>query len=127
MVTKQSILILNICLVIEWGSMMGVIKSVLREELENSMRMKKDYEKALKLYPGGCFVQKQIRGHNYYYLAIREGKKVRFIYKGKKLSKDEIAKLSKSKRLRKKYKKLILQLNKQIKYLRKSLRGKEEV
>lgn len=106
---------------------MGVIKGVLKEELENSIRMKKGYEKALKLYPGGCFVQKKIKGHKYYYLAVREGKKVKFIYKGKILSKDEKEKLDKSKRLRIKYKQLIQKLNKQIKYLRKSLRGKEDV
>lgn len=106
---------------------MGVIKSVLKEELENSIRMKKNYEKALKSHPGGCFVQKEIRGNKYYYLAIRDGKKVRFIYKGKKISKDEIAELEKSKRLRNKYKKLLQKLDRQIKYLRKSLRGKEDV
>jgi hypothetical protein len=32
---------------------MGVIKSVLKEELENSLRMKEEYEKALKANPGG--------------------------------------------------------------------------
>ena len=106
---------------------MGVIKGVLKEELENSIRMKKDYENALRLHPGGCFVQKKIRGYKYYYLVVREGRKVKFIYKGKKLSKDEIAKLEDSRRLRKKYKKLIQKLNRQIKYLRKSLRGKEDV
>ena len=106
---------------------MGIIKSVLREELENSVRMKKDYGKALKKYPGGCFVQKQIKGNKYYYLVVREGKKVRFIYKGKKLSKEDTAMLKESKRLRKKYKELIKKLDNQIKYLRKALRGKEEV
>lgn len=106
---------------------MGVIKGVLREELENSIKMKKDYEKALKAYPGGCFVQKQLRGHKYYYLAVRDGRKVKFIYKGKKLSKEDIAKLKHSKGLRKKYKELIKKLNKQIKYLKKVLRGKEDV
>jgi len=106
---------------------MGVIKGVLREELENSIRMKKGYEKALKSHPGGCFVQKEIRGHRYYYLAVRIGKKVKFIYKGKKLSKEDVANLNKSKQLRKKYKELIKKLNKQIKYLRRALRGEEDV
>lgn len=106
---------------------MGVIKGVLKEELENSIRMKKDYKKALRSYPGGCFVQKRIRGHRYYYLAIREGKKVRFIYKGKRLSKEDLARLEKSKQMRKKYKNLIRKLDRQIKYLRKALRGKEDV
>ena len=106
---------------------MGVIKSVLKEELENSLRMKEEYEKALKANPGGCIVRKEVKGNKYYYLAIRDGKKVRFVYKGKKLSKDELAQLEKSKQLRKKYKTLIQKLDKQIKYLRKALRGKEDV
>ena len=106
---------------------MGVIKSLLKEELENSIRMKKDYKKALESHPGGCFVQKQIRKHKYYYLAVRDGRKVKFIYQGKELSKEQIANLEKSKRLRKKYKELIQKLDRQIKYLRKSIRGKEDV
>ena len=89
---------------------MGIIKGVLKEELENSIRMKEDYREALKANPGGCFIRKAIRGHNYYYLAVRNGKKVRFIYKGKKLSKKDVLKLAKSKRLRRKYKKLIQKL-----------------
>lgn len=106
---------------------MGVIKGVLREELENSLRMKDNYEKALKACSGGCFVRKEIRGHKYYYLVVREGKAVRFVYKGKKLPKEDIAALAKSRRLRKKYKELIQKLNRRIKYLRKVLNGKEDV
>ncbi len=106
---------------------MGMIKGVLREELENSKKIKQGYEKALKANPGGCIVKKIIKGHSYYYLAIRDGKKVKFIYKGKVLSKDFLAELKKQKRLRKKYKDNIVKLNKQIKFLEKSLHGKEDV
>ena len=106
---------------------MGVIKGVLKEELENSIRMKKAYQRALKGHPGGCFVQKEIRGHKYYYLAFRDGKRVRFVYKGKEVSNGDIAELEKSRRLRQKYKKLVQKLNQRIKYLRKVIRGKEDV
>ena len=106
---------------------MGIIKGVLKEELENSKRMKIDYEKALKAHPGGSIVKKEVKGHAYYYLAIREGEKVKFIYKGKKLSKRFVDKLEKSKKSRKKYKENIKKLKKQIKYLEKVLRGKEDV
>jgi len=106
---------------------MGVIKGVLKEELENSIRLKKDYEKALKKYPGGSLIKKEIKGHKYYYLAYRDGKHVRFVYKSKKLSKEFIAEFKKSKQLRVKYKEMIRHLNKRIKYLRKSLHGKEDV
>ena len=90
---------------------MGIIKGVLREELENSIRLKKDYEKSVKSHR----------------VAFREGKKVKFIYKGKELSKEYIAELEKEKQLRVKYKKLIQKLNKRIRYLRKALHGKEDV
>ena len=61
----------------------GVLKGVLAEELENSLRMKKEYEAALQKLPKGCLVIKKIKGHEYCYLAIRKGEKVKFIYKGK--------------------------------------------
>jgi len=109
------------------GAIMGIIKGVLKEELENSLRMKREYERVLESYPGGCFIQKSIKGHIYYYLAVRKGKKVKFAYKGKKLSQEDKLDLEKSRRLRKKYKGLIQKLNRQIKYLRKVLRGKEDV
>ena len=62
---------------------MKVIKGVLEEELQNSLRMKKQYENAIKKLPRGSLVEKKIRGHKYYYLAIREKNKVKFVYKGK--------------------------------------------
>ena len=62
---------------------MKVIKGVLEEELKNSLRMKDLYEKAIKELPKGSLVEKKIRGHKYYYLAIREKNKVKFVYKGK--------------------------------------------
>jgi len=106
---------------------MGVIKGVLKEELENSIRLKDGYKKALKKYPGGSIVKKRIRGRDYYYLAFREGRKIKFVYKGKSLSKEFMAELKKSKDMRKKYKKLIQDLNRRIKYLKKVLNGKEDV
>jgi len=106
---------------------MGIIKSVLKEELHNSIKLKGQYQKALKRYPGGSFIQKEIRGRKYIYLAVRDGKKVKFMYKGKKLSKNDIEELKRSRSMRLKYKQLIRKLNKRIKYLRKVLRGKEDV
>ena len=105
---------------------MGVIKDLLREELENSLRLRVDYKEELKRYPGGSIVVKEIRGHSYYYLAYRDAKKVKFVYKGKKLSKDDIEGLKESRRLRAKYKNLIKKLDKRIRYLKKALHGKED-
>jgi hypothetical protein len=105
---------------------MGVIKGVLKEELENSLRMKKDYERELAKLPKGSLVMKKIKGHEYYYLLLREKGKVKFIYKGK-VSKEEIKKYNEAKEYRAKYRKLLSQVKKQIKFLRSALRGKESV
>ena len=51
---------------------MPVIKSVLKEELENSLRMKSDYERELAKLPKGSLIKKRIKGHEYYYLVFRD-------------------------------------------------------
>jgi len=108
------------------GRVMGVIKDLLREELANSVRLKKEYAAALQKQPGGSIIKKQIRGNAYYYLAFREGRKVRFLYKGKAIAEEDRRKLRESKRLRLKYRELIKKLGKRIKYLKRALHGKEE-
>ena len=105
---------------------MKVIRSVLKEELANSLAMKKNYERELAKLPKGSLAKKTIRGHEYYYLQVREEGKVRFIYKGK-LSDEEIEKYENAKKYRAKYRKLLSELKKQIKFLRTALRGKESV
>ncbi|MCX5657254.1 MAG: hypothetical protein NTZ48_03385 [Candidatus Omnitrophica bacterium] len=105
---------------------MGVIKGVLKEELENSLRMKKEYERALNELPKGCLAEKKIRGHSYCYLAQRTGKKVKYSYKGK-ISEAERNKYQEVKVLRAKYRKLLSQVKKQVKFLKGTLRGKESI
>lgn len=106
--------------------MRGVIKGVLAEELENSFRMKKEYEEALSKLPKGCLAVRKIRGREYYYLVKRIDKKVKYIYKGK-ISERERKKYEEAKILRAKYRKLLSQVKKQIRFLRSSLRGKEAI
>ena len=106
--------------------MRGVIKGVLAEELENSFRMKREYEEALKRLPQGCLALRKIRGHKYFYLVKRIGKNVKYVYKGK-VSEEEIEKYEEAKVMRAKYRKLLSQVKKQIRFLRGSLRGKEAV
>ena len=105
---------------------MKVIKSVLKEELANSLAMKKSYERELAKLPKGSLVKKKIKGHEYYYLQVRENGKGRFIYKGK-LSDKEVQKYEEAKKYRAKYRKLLSEVKKQIKFLRTALRGKESV
>ena len=51
---------------------MPIIKGVLREELENSLWMKEDYERELAKLPKGSLIKKKIKGHEYYYLVLRK-------------------------------------------------------
>ena len=105
---------------------MGVIKGVLKEELENSLRMKSGYERELAKLPKGSLIKKKVKGHEYYYLLLRDKGKVKFIYKGK-VSGEEIKKYKEAKEYRAKYRKLLSQVKKQIRFLRSALRGKESV
>jgi len=103
---------------------MKIIKGVLEEELKNSLRMQAEYEKALAALPRGVLVQKFVKGHQYYYLMMREGSKVRFEYKGK-LYAGEIKYFDQVKKDRAKYRKLLEDVKKQVSFLRRALRGKE--
>lgn len=102
---------------------MKVLKGVLAEELENSLQMIKRYREALQKLPIGSLVEKNIGGRSYYYLAFRENKKVKFVYKGR-LSEAEVKRYKDMQKMRAKYKKLYREINQQIIFLKKVLRGK---
>jgi hypothetical protein len=105
---------------------MGPIKGVLKEELSRSLHLKKGYERELAKLPKGSLVKKRIKSHSYYYLVVREKGKIRFIYKGK-VPEVDILKYKEAKEYRAKYRKLLSQAKKQIRFLKSSLRGKESV
>jgi hypothetical protein len=48
------------------------IKGVLKEELDNSIRMKERYEKELEKLPAGSLIKKKIKDHEYYYVVLRK-------------------------------------------------------
>ena len=98
---------------------------MLEEELANSLAMKKNYEKELAKLPKGSLIKKNVKGHLYYYLVVRENGKVKFIYKGKKVNNKEILKYKQAKEYRAKYRKLLSDVKKQIKFLKGTLRGKK--
>lgn len=104
---------------------MGVIKGVLKEELENSRDMLKSYKKEIAKIKG-CLIRKKIGKRYYYYLVKRQGKKVRFIYKGP-ISEEVKKAYVEQRKMFNKYKKLLLQVKNQIKFIRRALRGKEAV
>ena len=103
------------------------IKELLKEELANSLRMERDYLRALAELPRGSLVRKIIGKQAYYYLAFREGPRVRFLYKGRKFSEQEIARLREAKRLRVQYRSLLSDVRKQIRFLRRALRARQAV
>lgn len=101
------------------------IKVVLKEELDNSIRMKEKYEKEMAKLPVGSLIKKKIKGHEYYYIVLRKNGNVKFNYQGKNVP-DELKKeYAIAKELRKKYRNNISQLKRQIKFLKSALRGQE--
>jgi hypothetical protein len=103
-----------------------IIKGVLGEELNNSLRMKKLYEKKLKMLGTGSLYAKKIKGKTYYYLVKRIKGKVHLLYKGK-LSQKKIDEYKNMRLQKTQYRKLLAKAKKQISFLERSLRGKEEV
>jgi len=99
---------------------MAVIQGVLAEELENSERMLRKYQAELKALPRGSLVEKKIRGGKFYYLALRHGAKVKFIYKGK-LELKEIERYREAKKMKAKHRRLIADLKKQIIFIKRAL------
>jgi hypothetical protein len=102
------------------------IKGVLREELDNSLRMQERYEAELAKLPKGSLVKRQIKGHDYYYLVYREDGKVRSVYQGKSDAK-EIGRYHAAKGRRAQYRRLLSKVKRQVKFLRGVLRGKEPI
>lgn len=104
---------------------MGVIRGVLKEELERSQLMLERYREEITKAKG-CLVKKRIGRQYYYYLAKREGGKVRFVYKGPLSA--EVRRAYKAQRvLLAKYRGFVIKIKDQIRFLRRSLRGKESV
>ena len=99
-----------------------VIKEVLKEELDNSLKMEKLYQSQLKKLPKGSLIKKSIGGRLYYYLEFREGRKIVFKYVGKQDS-GKIQNYQQAKETRLKYKKLLSDVKQQIRFLRRALNG----
>ena len=104
---------------------MGVIKGVLREELGNSIDLVNRYREEIAKIKG-CLVRKKIGKRYYYYLAKRQGKKIKFIYKGP--ISEEIKKVySRQRKMLSKYKKLLQKSKMQVTFIKRALRGKEAI
>jgi hypothetical protein len=99
---------------------MNPVRGVLSEELDNSERLLKRYRQAIEALPKGSLVPKKIKGGMFYYLAYREGGKVRFDYKGK-LSAGEVSDFKQAANQKARYRGLISDLKKQIVFLKRAL------
>ena len=58
-------------------------KSLLKIYIQHYRRELNEIENVLKKIPKGTIIRKKIRGHYYYYLAYRNGPKVKYDYIGK--------------------------------------------
>lgn len=103
------------------------IRELLEEELANSLQMEQDYLCELAKLPRGSLVKKMISGRSYYYLASRENGRVRFLYKGRNMKEQEVAKYMDAKRYRVQYRNHLKHIRIQIKFMRKALRAKQAV
>lgn len=104
-----------------------VIKDVLREELQNSIGMKKNYERELKKLPAGSLIGKKVKGNTYYYIVSRVSGKVQFKYLGRHVVPNIVTRYQKAKGMRVKYRSMLAQVKRQIKFLKGTLRGKQPV
>ena len=104
---------------------MEILNGVLKEELERLKKLKKHYEQEISKLPKGCLIKKKIKGHLYYYLNYRQGKKGIFKYVGK-LNEEKLAKLEKKINERRKLGKLAIQVKRDIAKLEKIAHGKKE-
>jgi len=104
---------------------MGVIKGVLKEELVNSFDLVNRYKEEITKIKG-CLVRKKIGKRYYYYLAKRQGKKIKFIYKGP-ISEEIRKAYSQQRKMLSKYKKLLQQSKRQVIFIKRALRGKEAI
>lgn len=96
------------------------------EELRNSRRMARDYEAALRRLPKGNLIRKKIKGRDYFYLQVRDGKKVRFDYV-KRPSAAMIGMYRKAKAARARYRGLLAQVKGQVRFLERIVRARQAV
>lgn len=104
------------------------LKGVLKEEIDNAIRLQKRYQQELSRLPKGSLVEKIIKGRKYYYRVYRnDDGKVCFDYIGKDMPDKGKKEFDAVKKKRAQYRNLICRLNQEIKFLRKSIGGRKSV
>jgi hypothetical protein len=98
---------------------MNIMRGLVEEELENSIRIKASYEKAIQELPRGSLSKKKIHGREYYYLFYRESpRKVRSQYLGK-LSEEQVKEYEEKIERRRRYEELVRESKRQISFFKK--------
>lgn len=100
---------------------MDMMLDVVREDLENSIRIRDDYKKAISHLPRGSLSRKKINGHEYYYLSFwGPSGTVVTRYLGK-LSEAQVQSYQERIKRRKDYQSLLKRADEQVKFYRKLL------
>jgi len=100
---------------------MKILNDILQEEIDRLIQLKKAYESEIAKLPKGSLIKKNIKGHKYYYLNYRTGRKQIFKYIGK-LSEEELKDLSSKIEERRKLERLSRQVKKDIKEVKKKIK-----
>jgi hypothetical protein len=100
---------------------MKILNDILQEEKERLLELKKTYESKIQNFPKGCLIKKNIKGHAYYYLNYRLGKKQIFRYIGK-LSEEKLKDLLDKIEERRRFEKFLRQVKKDIKEIEKKIK-----
>lgn len=100
------------------------IREILEEELENSLRMEREYSAQLEKLPKGSLSRRVRNGHEYFYIVYREGGKVRLDYLGKEVSDEVKQKYEEAKVKRAQLRNLRSKVRGQIKFIEGVLRAR---
>ncbi|MDD5644280.1 MAG: hypothetical protein PHO00_02375 [bacterium] len=95
-------------------------RDILAAELSELLKTRKELSDTIDSFPAGTMVRKTIKGKPYYYLAKRDGKRVRFSYMGK-MSDEDLKTMKNLFALRKKYLLLAKSLKRQAASLKRLL------
>ena len=101
------------------------IREILEEELENSLRMEKEYSAQLDKLPRGSLIKRVRNKQQYFYIVYRENGKVCLDYVGKDVSAEMKEKYREAKVRRAQYRRLRSQVRGQIRFIRRALRAKQ--
>lgn len=102
---------------------MEILKDILKEELERLKQLEQVYNEEIAKLPRGSLIKKNINGNIYYYMNYRDNGKGIFKYIGK-MSEKELKNKQAQIDERRKLKKLLRKVRKDIKKLEKMINGK---